>query len=116
MTLLGFVIVLIIAGFFAFIIMKLFPPYAEHHAVRTAMKEIASEPGIGSKTPADIRKRLDAKLYINYVTLQPDAVKLERAGQGYNLRVKYESRGNMVANLDYVVTFDHTVALGPTSQ
>ncbi len=113
MTLLGFVIVLIIAGFFAFIGMKLFPPYAEHHSVRQAMIELSNEPGIAQKSPADIRKMLDAKLYINYVTLKPEAVKIERSGQGVTLRVNYESRGNMAGNLDYVVTFDHTVVLGP---
>jgi hypothetical protein len=113
MTLLGFVIVLIIAGFFAFIIMKLFPPYAEHHAVGQAMLELADEPGVAQKSPADIRKMLDAKLYINYVTLKPEAVKIDRTGQGYTLTVKYESRGNMVGNLDYVVNFDKTVVLGP---
>jgi hypothetical protein len=113
MTLLGFVIVLVIAGFFAFIIMKLFPPYAEHHAVRQAMLELASEPGVAQKSPAEIRKMLDAKLYINYVTLKPEAIKVDRTGQGYTLTIKYESRGNMVGNLDYVVTFDKTVVLGP---
>lgn len=113
MTLLGFVIVLIVAGFFAFIIMKLFPPYAEHHSVRQAMAEVAQEPGVAQKSPAEIRKMLDNKLYINYVTLKPEAVKVERSSQGYTLRVNYESRGNMVGNLDYVVTFDHTVVLGP---
>jgi hypothetical protein len=113
MTLLGFVIVLVIAGFFAFIIMKLFPPYAEHHAVRQAMLELASEPGVAQKSPDEIRKMLDAKLYVNYVTLKPEAIKVERTGKGYTLTIKYESRGNMVGNLDYVVTFDKTVVLGP---
>jgi hypothetical protein len=113
MTLLGFVIVLIIAGFFAFIAMNLFPPYAEHHSVRQAMIEVSNEPGIAQKSPTDIRRILDAKLYINYVTLKPEAVKVERTGQGVTLRVNYESRGKMVGNLDYVVTFDHTVVLGP---
>jgi hypothetical protein len=113
MTLLGFMIVLIILGFFAFIIMRLFPPYAEHHSVRQAMLELGEEPGVGQKAPSDIKRMLDAKLYINYVTLKPEAVKVERTDKGYTLRVNYESRGNMVGNLDYVVTFDHTVVLGP---
>lgn len=116
MTLLGFMIVLIIAGFFAFIIMKLFPPYAEHHSVRQAMLAMSDEPGIGQKLPSDIKRMLDAKLYINYVTLKPEAVKVERSAQGYTLRVNYESRGTMVGNLDYVVTFDETVVLAPSQR
>lgn len=113
MTLLGFMIVLIIFGFFAFIVMKLFPPYAEQHSVRQAMIDLSNEPGVGQKSPSDIKRMLDAKLYINYVTLKPEAVKVERTDRGYTLRVNYENRGTMVANLDYVVTFDHTVVLGP---
>jgi hypothetical protein len=116
MTLLGFMIVLIIFGFFAFIGMKLFPPYAEAHSVRQAMLAMADEPGVAQKMPSDIKRMLDAKLYINYVTLKPEAVKVERSAQGYTLRVNYENRGTMVGNLDYVVTFDETVVLGPAQR
>ena len=45
MTLLGFVIVLSVVGFAAYILMKLFPMYSEYYSVRSAMKGLASEPG-----------------------------------------------------------------------
>lgn len=116
MTLLGFLIVLMLFGFFAFIGMRLFPPYAEHHSVSSAMNSLASEPGVGTKSPMEIKRMLDSKLFINYVTLQPEAVSVDRNAQGYVLHVKYDSRGDMIGNLDYLVSFDQTVVLGPAQQ
>lgn len=113
MTFLGFLILLVVLGFFAFIIMRLFPPYAEHYSVRQAMQEIADEPGIAQKTPDQIKNAMERKLFVNYVNLDKDLMKLERGDRGYTFTIKYESRGDVIGNLDYVVTFDNTVVLGP---
>ena len=52
MTLIGFVVVLAVVGLFAYVGMKLFPMYSEFYAVKSALKGLASEPGIGSQDPA----------------------------------------------------------------
>ena len=112
MTLLGFLMVLVIVAFFLFIGMKLFPVYSEYYGVRTSLKALQQEPGIASKTPDQVRALLDNKFYISYVTT-PKAkdIKITRRGGEYIVQVKYERRGNLVYNLDYIASFDKTVSL-----
>ena len=42
-TLLGFIIVLAVVGFFAYVGMKLFPMYSEYYSVKSALKGLANE-------------------------------------------------------------------------
>jgi hypothetical protein len=115
LTLIGFLIVLIIAAFFAFIIMKLFPVYSEYYAVRTSLKALQQEPGIAGKPPEQVRELLNRKWYISYVkTPTQKNVKVTRRGGEYIVSVAYERRGNLLYNLDYVATFEKSVNLTRT--
>ncbi|MCC7256293.1 MAG: DUF4845 domain-containing protein, partial [Dokdonella sp.] len=44
-TLIGFVIVLVVAGFFAYVAMKLIPAYTEYFGVVKSMDQLSKEPG-----------------------------------------------------------------------
>jgi len=109
MTLLSFVVVLAVVGFFLYIGMKLFPMYQEFFAVRSAMKGIANEAGSGDMDPGKIRDMLFRRLDISYADhVKRDNVKIERVGEGWRLNVNYEVRVPLVANLDVVGNFDAT--------
>lgn len=111
-TLLGFIVVLAVVGFFAFLAMRLFPVYSEYYSVVTAMKGLQSEPGVGQMTPEKIRDLLNRRFYISYVeSVKPNHIKITRAGTGYNLNIKYEVRKPLAYNLDFVAMFDKTVEL-----
>jgi hypothetical protein len=111
-TLLGFIVVLAVVGFFAFLIMRLSPVYMEYHSVYTAMKGLQGEPGVGQMTPEKIRDLLNRRFYISYVeSVKPNHIKITRAGTGYNLTIKYEVRKPLLYNLDFVAMFDKTVEL-----
>ncbi|HSX63958.1 MAG TPA: DUF4845 domain-containing protein [Pseudoxanthomonas sp.] len=107
MTLIGFLVVLAVVGFAAYIGMKLFPMYQEYYAVRSAMKGLASEPGIGDMDPSKIQFLLFRRLNINYVdSLKKSDVKIERMDGGWNMKISYEVRRPLVGNLDVVGVFD----------
>jgi hypothetical protein len=111
-TLIGFMMILAIVGFFAYIIMKLFPVYSEYYGVLQAMKAVQVEPGVATKTPDQIRSMLDRKFYISYVkSVKPNNIRVTRQGGGYLLTIKYEVRDNLIYNLDFVAVFDKTVEL-----
>ena len=111
-TLLGFVVILIVAGFFAYIAMRLIPVYIEDYSVLKCMQEVAEEPGVAQKTPEQIRESLSRKFYISYVqTAKPKDAKIAREGNNYTLQMKYENRGPLFYNLEYIATFDHVVKL-----
>ncbi len=125
-TLIGFLIVLIVLGFFAFLFMKLYPAYYEYYNVVTAMEAIKKEPAVARWTPADILKSLDGlqgtaiqtldkRMYINYVDekfVNKRSFQIKKISGGYLLTVKYERREPVVYNLDYVAKFERTVQLG----
>ncbi len=109
MTLLGFLMVLVIVAFFAFLIMRLFPVYSEFYAVNRALKALTLEPALAS--PDAIRRSLDRKLYISYAKnfAAKDAKITKAPDGGWNVRAYYEVRGDLLYNLDYVATFDTAV-------
>jgi hypothetical protein len=111
-TLIGFLLILMVLGFFAFLGMRLFPVYIEYYGLRQAMKALAAEPGVATKTPEQIRSSLDTKLDFSYVTnVKKNNVRVTRQGGNYLLNVRYEVRGPLVYNLEYIATFDHTETL-----
>lgn len=112
-TLIGFLIILMVAGFFAYLAMRLVPVYMEDYSVGRCMQELSEEPGIGQKSPEQVRDALFRKFYISYVTTaKAKDLKVVREGNSYTAQMKYEARGPLAYNLEYVASFDHTVKLG----
>jgi hypothetical protein len=112
MTLLGFLAILAIVSFFAFLIMRLFPVYSEYYSVVRSMKQVQAEPGISTKSVERIKESLSRKLYISYVTsVKSTNVRILRQGGGVQLNVSYEVRGPLMYNLEYIAKFDKTVNL-----
>jgi len=120
-TLIGFVVVLALVGVLAYLGMKVFPIYEQFFSVRSAMKGVASEPGVAQMDPAKIKDLFFRRLYVNYADedLKPENVKVERKDNGYTLTVNYEVRRPLVDVLDIVGKFNKTQALnggGSTSE
>ncbi|MGL4690869.1 MAG: DUF4845 domain-containing protein [Stenotrophomonas maltophilia] len=106
-TLTSFLVVLIVVAFFLYIGMKLFPMYQEYYAVRSAMKSLAKEPGVGNMEPRRVQEMFFKRLYINYSeNVKPADVKFDRIDGGWNMKVYYEVRREMIGNLDVVGKFD----------
>ena len=112
-TLIGFVVMLALVGVLAYLGMKVFPIYEQFFSVRSAMKGVASEPGVGEMDPAKIKDLFFRRLYVNYADedLKPENVKVERNDNGYNLTVDYEVRRPLIDDLDIVGKFNKTQAL-----
>ena len=112
MTLIGFVIVLGVVGFFAYIAMRLVPMYSEYYAVKQALKGLEAEPGIANRDPAKIQDLFFRRLYISYAeNVKPANVEIERIESGWEMHVAYEVRKPLVGNLDVVGKFDVTERL-----
>ena len=106
-TLIGFVIVAAVVGFFLYIGAKLFPMYSEYYAVKSALKSLAAEDGVGKYDPGKIQDLFFKRLYISYSeSVKPENVKFERIDSGWNMKVNYEVRRPLVGNLDVVGVFD----------
>ena len=115
-TLMSFLIVLVVLGFFALMAMKLFPMYSEYNNLKGAMNEFAATPNAASMTPQQIFASLEKRFDIAYVSsVGKEHIKVIRAGRGAQLNVTYEVRRELFANLDVVGKFNYTVELNGTA-
>ncbi len=57
-TLIGFVILLAVVGFFVYLGMRLVPVYLEYMNVVKSMEQVRSEPGMAQASPEQIRRSL----------------------------------------------------------
>jgi Domain of unknown function (DUF4845) len=112
-TLIGFLFILAIVGFFAFMAMKLFPAYTEYMGVSKAMTQIASG-GVEGKSLDDIRRDLMFKMGFQYVddsTIKPKDITIVRTNNAAVLKVAYEKRVPFLYNIDFLLHFDKSVQL-----
>jgi len=113
-TLLGFIIMLCVAGFFAYIVMKLVPVYVEYFGVVKSMEQVRNEPGAAQKSVEEIRRDLNVKFDLQYVDekdIPPQAIQVKREATGPTLRIAYEKRVPFMYNIDLVASFDKSVNL-----
>ena len=78
-TLIGFLIIIAVVGFFGFMAMKLVPSYSEFMGVKKAMNQIATE-GTNGKSLDDIRRDLMFKMGFQYVddaTIKPNDITID---------------------------------------
>ncbi|WP_130618164.1 DUF4845 domain-containing protein [Dyella amyloliquefaciens] len=112
-TLIGFLFVLAIAGFFGFMAMKLVPSYIEFMGVNKAMSQVASS-GVEGKTLDDLRRDLMFKMGFQYVddaTIKPKDITVKRSGNSAELNVSYDKRVPFMYNIDFLMHFEKSVML-----
>lgn len=113
-TLIGFVMVLAVLGFFAYMAMRLIPMYIEYFGVVKSMEQVRMEPGASSKSLEEIRRDMSFKFNTQYVDdadVPPSSIMLKREGGAATLRVAYEKRVPFVYNLELVGKFDKSISL-----
>ena len=111
-TLIGFLIMLMIVGFFGFMAMKLVPAYTEYMGVTKAMEQMVTD-GAG-KSPDQVRKDLIKKLDFQYVsddTITPQDIAIKRNGNAAELSVSYDKRIPFMYNIDFLVHFEKSVVI-----
>lgn len=110
-TFIGFLIVLAIVGFFAYIGMRIGPMYLEYYAIVRSMELVRQEPGSYNKSLAEIRSDLQIKFDIQYVELESTAITISRDGGGTTLRVAYQKEVPFAYNISILGKFDHSISL-----
>lgn len=116
-TFIGFILMMCVVGFFAYVAMKLVPVYSEYMGVVKSMNQLQTEPGIASKDISEIRQLLNVKFDIQYVDeamIPPQNIQLKKQGGAASLRIFYDKRIDFIYNVDLLVSFDKTVNLSGT--
>jgi hypothetical protein len=113
-TLIGFAIMLMVAGFFAYAAMKLIPCYTEYFGVVKSMKSLQTLPGIEQMSIEDIRRKLNVNFDLQYVddsSIPEQNIQLVTKEGQRKLRIFYDKDVPFLYNVDLLVHFDNTVDL-----
>ncbi|RYD16788.1 MAG: DUF4845 domain-containing protein [Lysobacteraceae bacterium] len=113
-TLIGFVLLLGVLGFFAYLAMRLVPMYVEYFGVLKAMEQLRQEPGAAQKSLPEVRAQLSLKFntqYVDETSVTPQSISLKREGGAATLRIAYEKRVPFLYNIDLVGKFDKSLNL-----
>jgi hypothetical protein len=113
-TLIGFLIVVAVVGFFGYMAMKLLPSYSEYMGVVKGMNQVA-ESGSSGRTLDDMRRELMFKMNFQYVddaTIKPADITLLREPSGANtLHVAYDKKIPFMYNIAFLLHFEKGVPL-----
>lgn len=116
-TLIGFLMLLGVIGFFGYLAMRLIPMYTEYMGVVKAMDMVRAEPNASSMSPEQVRQSLSVKFDTQYVdenAIPRQAIRIVRQGNAQTLSITYERRVPFVYNLELVGTFEKSVNLSAT--
>ena len=113
LTLIGFLIVLVIAMFFIYAGMRVVPMYLEYHALKNAMATLQADPGAKSMTPNQMKERIERSLWSSYASnnIKRDHMHVSRKTGGIQIRVKYSIKEPFLGNISIVGDFDHSVVV-----
>ena len=113
-TLIGFLVILLVVGFFGYMAMKLVPSYSEYMGVVKAMNQEASS-GTSGKSLDEIRRDLMFKFDNQYVgdnTVKPTDITISRDNGGTStLQIAYDKDIPFMYNIDFLVHFSKSVPL-----
>ncbi|HFD79579.1 MAG TPA: DUF4845 domain-containing protein [Gammaproteobacteria bacterium] len=111
MTAIGWLLVLGLIAFFVLITLRLVPLYLEYAKVTSVLESIENEPGITTKSRAEIISLIQRRLDVNDVReLDPRKKFYIRKEKGYLIiGTRYERREPMLGNVDVVASFDKEV-------
>ena len=112
-TLIGFVIMLAVVGFFIYCGMKVVPMYTEFFAVKKALKATADDASGGPVEANLLRSDFMKRISVDYAdNIKPQHFSVQPGSGGPTLKVDYEVRTPLVANFDIVGNFHAAERVG----
>ena len=112
LTFISWLVILVVAGFFVMVGIKITPVYLEHFAVRKSLESLRNEPLISRKPLTEIRKMLMRRLDMNNIRhLGKDQIQFTRSGGVTKITISYEERKPVVGNMALIMTFEDSIEL-----
>ncbi len=111
MSTLGMMTVALVVIFAGVTAMKLWSPYYDDLAVKTALENIAKEEPTKSMGPNEIRQTINKRLQVNQVELSKDDVLIKKEDGVIKIDIVYERRVPMYGNIDAMVKFSHSAVV-----
>ena len=114
LTLITWLIIIGLAGIQLVFAMRIIPVYIDYATVKSVMNDVQTKPDFRSKPPREIMIYIRKTLSINNIYQlqeQKDAFKFKKTKDGLQLNLRYEDRGPIVGNLDFVASFEYQILI-----
>lgn len=100
---------LFITAFFT-VGLKVGPMYLQHSLLTGLAEDLVNSGQANDMTQSEFRERILQSLRLNNITdFDQSAIRVTKSNGRSIVRIAYESRANIVANLDIVAVFDETI-------
>ncbi|VAW63638.1 hypothetical protein MNBD_GAMMA08-729 [hydrothermal vent metagenome] len=112
LTMISWMVVIAYLAIQGVLAMRIIPVYMNYHSLKSIMDTMATDPTVKGLTAKRISKLFRKRLLINNlydIANKKDTYKFKKIKNGYNLLVKYESRGPIWGNLEFVADFEYEV-------
>ena len=111
MTALGFIIIAAVVGIILFAVLKITPMYLENIRIKAVLTDMKAEMDGKGVTANRVRLSMARRLDIEMIKLPPDAMKIRKSRNGYNVRVQYDNRAHYIGDLWLVIALDEQVEI-----
>ena len=93
--------------------LKFIPPYIEHRTALSIVRDLVIAEEAGKMDISALEDRLNKNLKVNSLSKfqQAKRIFLDAQGQTITARLEYEVRGQLFANVDYVIVFDDALVV-----
>ena len=119
-TLIGFVIILIVAAFFVYTGMKLVPAYMDYLNVAKALNTVASQSTAGNMSVAEVQRQLQTQQITQYFgdsDIEANNLSVSSSPNGGTvLKLAYDKKIPWLYNIDFLIHFEKSVPLKLQSQ
>ncbi|MEX1033329.1 MAG: DUF4845 domain-containing protein [Cellvibrionaceae bacterium] len=108
----GWLLVILVAGFFLTCAFKLVPAYADNMYIKDGLKSLSefenTDRGYAGMSNSDIRSHLSNYFYINNVRSEATkSIDIERKRDKVLVNINYETRVPLFYNIEVVMTFNN---------
>ena len=114
-TLIGFIIILIIAAFFIYTAMKLVPAYMDYFSVSKALNTVATQSASGNMSAEELQRQLDTQQLSQYFDDEDIQAKnitvVTNPNGGSTLKLSYDKKIPWIYNIDFLLHFDKSVPM-----
>jgi hypothetical protein len=110
MTAIGWLIVLIMIGFFVLLALRMVPAYLDYYKVVSTLEALEKESGFSN--PREIRKLLERRFDVSFVdAITPADVAIKPVGNTYTVTAAYEKTEHIAGNVYVVMDFEKQVTV-----
>ena len=112
LTLISWLIVLSLLVFALIVGIKVVPHYLEHFSVKQVVESLETEPALYEKRPHEIRKLLEKRFKINYITaVNGKDIEINKDGRVVTVMVDYQVKEHIVGNIDVLISFSERIEI-----